>query len=70
MIALSQQLMVLTSDIFEQDRPLDTYMPISFSGITVEDTAADAMNWMDKDWEVFNQGRQNHYMYHKNKERS
>ena len=36
-----------------------------FEVITVESTNAGRENWSSEDWDVFNQGRQNHYMYHK-----
>ena len=49
---------------------LDQYSLLVFSRLSVENIGAGRQHWSSEDWEIFNQGRQDHYMYHKNKERS
>jgi len=49
---------------------LDQYSLLVFSRLSVENIGAGRQHWSSEDWAIFNQGRQDHYMYHKNKERS
>jgi len=48
---------------------LDQYSLLVFSRLSVEPLMSGCEGWSAEDDKVFNQGRQDHYMYHKNKER-
>ena len=44
---------------------LDQYSLLVFSRLSVENIGAGRQYWSSEDWEIFNHGRQDHYMYHK-----